>query len=579
MYVLSNDAHIQADGSQIPGDHCWPSAAIWKAFNFTVGGKLIATEPVAISCYPGPRANAAECAAVNAGWSDAKFQADDPVGLSYPTNITCAPIPADSEPPGSCTLGVSPTYAVDATTKLDVSLTIAFSRLFNIRLVTKNTGHDLLGRSAGEYGLEVWLRHYRKAITYQKTFKSTTGCTSSGWTGAAFKVDGSYVWGDVYKLAKAQNLIVVGGGTPTVGATGGWMQGGGHGPPSHQFGLGAQQVVEIEAILANGLPVTANACQNSDLFFALRGGGGGTYAVVLSTVIKAYPNTNIDVQHLAIGALKQTNTSGLLDAVAIISSGIPDMMDAGYAGYGSWSINSPTPLFANFLAGYVHGIYMFGKSQAAAKKAFDATRKRLLPYNGTSLFISESYVSYPNYWAFYEAESGVEPPVGTESALGSRLLDRKALTSDFAALRKTIGTIAGKQGEFTSNNVEFVAPRIDLGSSDGAGILPAWRTAYFNNIVARGWAPGTPESAKEVIRHDITYNKVQALKQLAPQTGVYMNEGDRLDPDFKVDFYGSNYNQLLAIKNKYDRASVFYCPTCVGSDEWGLDGSGRLCRV
>ena len=74
-------------------------AAIWKAFNFTLGGKLIATEPVAISCYPGPRANAAECAAVNAGWSDAIFQANDPVGLSYPTNITCPPNPADSDPP------------------------------------------------------------------------------------------------------------------------------------------------------------------------------------------------------------------------------------------------------------------------------------------------------------------------------------------------------------------------------------------------------------------------------------------------------------------------------------------------
>ena len=375
----------------------------------------------------------------------------------------------------------------------------------------KNTGHDLIGRSEGPNGLEVWLRRYRKGITYQKAFTSGTECSSSGWTGAAFKIDGSYVWQDVYTQAKANNLIVVGGGTPTVGATGGWMQGGGHGPPSHQFGLGAQQVVELEAVLGNGLPVTANACQNSDLFFALRGGGGGTYAVVLSTTVKAYPNTNIAVQHLAIGALQQTNISGLLDAISIVYSGIPDMMDAGYAGYGSWSINSPTPLFGDFLAGYVHGIYMFGKTQVDAEKAFDATRKRLLPYNLTRVFISESYVTYPDYWSFYETESGVEPPVGSEAAaLGSRILDRKALTGDSAALRNTIGTIAGKQGEFTSNQVEFVAPRIDLGSSDGAGILPAWRSSYMNNIVARGWASNTPDSAKEPIRQDVTYNKIAA---------------------------------------------------------------------
>jgi FAD binding domain/Berberine and berberine like len=473
---------------------------------------------------------------------------------------------------------VSPTYAVDAVNKLDISLTVAFARLFNIRLVVKNTGHDLLGRSEGSYGLEVWLRHYRNGITYQKNFKSVTGCTASGWTGAAFKADGSYVWGDIYAQAKANNLIVVGGGTPSVGATGGWMQGGGHGPPSHQYGLGAQQVVEIEAILANGLPVTANACQHSDLFFALRGGGGGTYAVVLSTVVKAYPNTNIDVQHLAIGALQQTNTSGLLDVIATLYTFVPDMMDAGYAGYASWSVNSPSPLFANFFAGYVHGIYMFGKSQAQAQKAFDAARTALIPYNLTSVFISETYVSYPDYWSFYAAESGVEPPVGSEASLASRLLDRNALTSNYAALRNTIGVIAGQQGEYTSNAVEYVAPRQDLGSADGAGILPAWRTSYLSNIVARGWAPGTPESYKGVVRQDIE-NKANALKQLAPNTGAYMNEGDRLDPDFKTTFYGSNYNKLLSIKDTYDRGQTFYCPTCVGSDRWSLDGSGRLCQV
>jgi FAD/FMN-containing dehydrogenase len=36
--------------------------------------------------------------------------------------------------------------------------------------------------------------------------------------------------------------------------------------------------------------VTANAYQNTDLFFALRGGGGGTYGVVVSATLKAYPN-------------------------------------------------------------------------------------------------------------------------------------------------------------------------------------------------------------------------------------------------------------------------------------------------
>jgi hypothetical protein len=152
------------------------------------------------------------------------------------------------------------------------------------------------------------------------------------------------------------------------------------------------------------------------------------------------------------------------------------------------------------------------------------------------------------------------------------------LTGNYAALRKAIGVIAGQQSQFISNNVEFVAPRKDLGSADGAAILPAWRTSYMSNIVASGWPPGTPESVKNAVRQDIE-NKINALKQLAPNTGCYMNEADRLDPYYKNDFYGSNYNKLLSIKDKYDECQTFYCPTCVGSDRWSLDGSGRLCQV
>ncbi|KAK5057691.1 hypothetical protein LTR84_011692 [Exophiala bonariae] len=586
--VASSDSLIAAASTFVPkkvckcapGDSCFPSDTIWKIFNVTTGGRVIKTKPVAISCYPGPDQNAARCAQVDASWEDATFQAEQPVGLSYPTNVTCPPVNvAAGEKPGSCTLGVSPSYAIDATEPWHVAVGVAFARLFNIRLVVKNTGHDLLGRSEGALGLEVWIRHLRKGITFQKTFKSSTACTKSGWTGSAIKIAGAYAWGDVYSVAKANNVIVVGGGTPSVGAIGGWMQGGGHGPASRQFGLGADQVLELDVVLSSGLTITANACQNSDIFFALRGGGGGTYGVVISTTVKAHPNSAIVVQHLLLGALT-ANTSGLLDTIAIVTGAYPDLNDAGYAGYGQWSINSPTPLFATFTAGYVHGIYMFGKTEQQARAAFDATRAKLAAYN-SSVFISETYVSYADYWSFYSTESGVEPAVGTPATLGSRLFDRTSLTKSFSALRNMIGVIAGTPGQFTFNSFEIVGGgQVFKDKSDpNSGLLPAWRTSYFSNIVARGYPLGTPQSVVDQIEDDITFVKVAAMKALAPNTGAYMNEADRHDPDWKVDFYGSNYNKLLSIKQKYDPVSVFFCPTCVGSDAWGEDSSRRLCKV
>ncbi|OQU95118.1 hypothetical protein CLAIMM_01367 [Cladophialophora immunda] len=574
----------------IPGDKCWPSDTLWELFNFTVGGNLIRTQPVAASCYPGPASNPAQCARVDVNWANATFQADEVVGLSYPTNITCPPVNATAgeTAQGTCTLGVSPSYAVNCTDPRHVALTVVFSKLFNIRLVVKNTGHDQLGRSEGSHGLEIWIRHLRNGITFQDTFKSSTGCTAGNWTGSAFKIAGGYSWGDVGAEAQKRNVVVVNGGTPSVGAIGGWMQGGGHGPASRDFGLGADQVLELEVVLADGALVTANACQYSDLFFALRGGGGGTYGVVVSSTIKAHPMVNATAQHLAMFPLS-ADTSGLLDAIAVLYSSYPDLNEAGYAGYGQWSINSPSPLFGDVTTGdvttgYVHGFRIFNSTVAQAQSAFDAARARLAPFNLTSVFISETYASYPDYWTYYHAESGVEPPVGSPAyGAGNRLFDRASVTQNASALRRMIQTIAGTPAQFTINNLELVGGgQVFRDASDPfSGVTRAWRSSYFNNIVARVSSFDTPQSVLDERQRDVTFVKVPAMKDLAPRTGAYMNEADRFDPDWKADFYGGprHYARLLDIKRKYDPRGLFYCPTCVGSDAFEVVEGGRLCRV
>ena len=516
-----------------PGDSCWPSTQIWTLLNATVSGALIKTTPIAISCYPGARQNAAQCQNIDNSWSDPYFQASQPLGGSYPTNITCPPVNVTAgQKPGTCTLGTNPVYAVNAANNFQVAATVAFAELFNVRLVIKTTGHDILGRSDGYGSLELWLRSYNSPAVFQSNYKPSTACTQNTWTGAAMVLNGpGHQWHDVYPVAAANNVVVVGGGTPSVSSMGGWMQGGGHGPASHSYGLGADQVLEAQIVLWNGTVITASACQNADIFFAIRGGGPSSYGVVVSTTIKAWPNPkSVQVQHLAIGALT-SNTSSLLDAVTDIFNGMPDMMDAGYAGYASWSVASPTPLFATFTAGYVHGIYMFNATQAQAQAAWAPIRAKLARYHST-LFVSETYVSYSDYWSFYNTESGVEPSAAVTHALGSRLFDRAAV-SNKASLRSMIGVVAGSPSEFTNNNVEFVSGgQVFQDVSDpNSGVLPAWRKSYFSNAVWRGWAPGSSQATIDAVYHDVTYNKVAAMKAQASGTGSYMNEADRFDPE------------------------------------------------
>jgi FAD/FMN-containing dehydrogenase len=468
---------------------------------------------------------------------------------------------------------------VDATTPADVVQGVNFARTHGIRLVVRNTGHDILGRSTGYGSLEVWIRHLRQGITFQETYAASDKCTESNWKGSAFTIGGGYVWGDVYTEATKQNVVVVGGGDPSVGCIGGWAQGGGHSPASHDYCLGADQILEAQVVLASGSIVTANACQNSDLFFAIRGGGGGTYGVVVSTTVKAHPPTPIVAQTLAIAPFTDAQIPEFMDALSIIYAAYPDLNDGGFSGYGSWAVQNFEPVFATFTSGYQHALAIFGKSISDAVALFAPVAAQLRKFNGTSLVVSTTYLSFPSYATYYATLSGSQSAVGVNAALGSRFLDRAGLTG--SNLKNMLNVTAGSAGQFTSNNVCLVSGgQVFKDANDPySGVNPAWRTSYVHNIVARAWAPGSDLATQTAVHNDITYTKVGAMRAVSPNTGSYMNEGDRLDPTYLQDFYGGSLPKLEAVKAKYDPTSLFYCPTCVGSENWVVEDSGKLCFI
>lgn len=312
----------------------------------------------------------------------------------------------------------------------------------------------------------------------------------------------------------------------SVGCIGGYMQGGGHSPASRNYGLAADNVLEAQVVLANGTIVTANACQNTDLFFAIRGGGGGSYGVVTSTVVKAYPSESVAAHSLAIAPLAG-DIEALLDAVADVYGAYPALNDAGYSGYGTWSIASATPLVGNSTAGLVHVLAMIGQSQEAAQTALEPLLQKLQKYNGTSLSVTVSWFDFPTYGAYYQALSGVQQPVGSaNSALASRMLDQSGLTGNPQLLRDVIGIIAGSPDQFTSNSVEIVGGGqvFTDGSDPNSSVNPGWRTSYLNNIVGRGWADGSNSSTINAVKIDVTIVKTGAMRLLSPFTGSYMNE-------------------------------------------------------
>lgn len=82
---------------------------------------------------------------------------------------------------------------------------------------------------------------------------------------------------------------------------------------------------------------------------------------------------------------------------------------------------------------------------------------------------------------------------------------------------------------------------------------------------------------------------MDALREIAPDSGAYMSEADLLEPDLQQAFYGEHYPQLYALKQWYDPTGVFFALTAVGAEDWevrvveplpdGWNTDGRLCPV
>lgn len=153
---------------------------------------------------------------------------------------------------------------------------VRFAGAHNLRLVVKNTGHDYLGRSSAEGGsLLVW----------------THRVVGTSWSGdnRTVTVQAGVVWGSLYLEAQARGRYVQGGWCPSVGASGGFTLGGGYGPFSKAHGTGADNLLAATVVLASGELVNASSASHTDLFWALRGGGGGTFGVVTSMTYRTHP--------------------------------------------------------------------------------------------------------------------------------------------------------------------------------------------------------------------------------------------------------------------------------------------------
>jgi len=173
-------------------------------------------------------------------------------------------------------------------------------------------------------------------------------------------------------------------------------------------------VLEITIVTADGNHVTANPYRNEDLFWALRGGGGGTWGVVTSVTYKTHPSTPLSSVILSANS---TNTNSTQNILAEIIRLTPSLVEQGYGGYSS--ISAGQIQFA-FLSPNVTA----EQTQATFLPLFE------LAASQPGVSVQNSTVFYQDFWSWYGLEFATGELVGFPIEPSSWLLPRDVIETD-----------------------------------------------------------------------------------------------------------------------------------------------------
>ncbi len=566
-----------------PTDPGWPAPALWEELNRQVGGQLVKVPPLLAPCATA--AGTPACDDVLANLRNPYFIGEQPAGTQ-----TSGWIDGWRSAPS--------VYAVAAKKTADVVAAVNFARTHRLRVAVKGGGHSYQGTSNVADSLLIWTRPM-DAITLHDAF-TPQGCGGRRAAQAAVSVQTGARWLPVYNAVTTRaGRYVQGGGCATVGVAG-LVTGGGFGSFSKHYGMAAAGLLEAEVVTADGAVRIANACTNADLFWALKGAGGGSFGVVtrLTLRLREIPEFFGGV----LGTIQATSEAAFRRLIARFTEFYADallnprwgetvyfrpdnalvlgMVFHGLTQAQAIAVWKP---FLDWVAGSPQDFTMAAPVRIIAVPARHWWDPVYLRQNLPETIVADGRPGAPEdhvFWAGNLDEAGFFLH-GYESAwLPAALLarDRKASLDAalFDASRHWKVSLHFNKG-LAGAPPEAVAEARDTATN------PAVTSAFALAIVAGGGPPaypGMPGPGPDLAaaRRDAAAigRATGVLRTLAPDAGSYVSEAGFFDPDWRRSYWGKNYARLAVVKKKYDPDGLFIVHHGVGSEHWSPDGFTRL---
>lgn len=432
---------------------------------------------------------------------------------------------------------IEPAGVVYCANSSDIQKCLSFIEKFNLPVTARSGGHSYAGYSTSS-GLVLDITRMNGVDVDMSVGTATIG-------GGAHLID-------VYSTLSQSGVVIPAGSCPTVGITG-LTLGGGVGVLGRKFGLTCDNLLSAQIVLANGKLITCDKQTNSDLFWALQGGGGGNFGVVTSLTFQVHP-----VSELSLFTLNWP----WQHATAVVNT------------WQHWGPNAPDELWSNCLllgaAGThsqptvrVNGVYV---GEAAP---LNAQLQQLI--NQIGLQPSSSYVYTDPLLETMMVEAGCYGEtvatchLPSQNPQGKVGRDTSQAKSDYVntalpiqAIDILVNAINARQASSLLANggigMDSYGGAINRVAADATAFVH--RNSLFSIQYTASWNAGDPNTTVQA--NAAWLNSVWTSLRPYVSGEAYQNYIDPQLPNWEQAYYGSNLTRLKQVKATYDPGNLFH---------------------